>query len=107
MRCEVAALDDSAGSHQADARNDADRDEFMRQAAARKLKPIPSCTNFVVMETGRPIRGLIDDFLKNDIEVGRAFPPMATFARVSLATPPQMECFWSAGGMRAEQGIVG
>jgi len=96
MRCALTALDDSAGYHQAVARNAADRDEFMRQAAARKLKPIPSCTNFVMMETGRPIRGLIDDFLKNDIEIGRAFPPMDTFARISLGTPPQMKWFWSA-----------
>jgi len=40
-------------------RNAADRDEFMRQAAARKLKPIPSSTNFVMMETGKPIRNLL------------------------------------------------
>jgi histidinol-phosphate aminotransferase len=94
MRCAMASMDDSAGYRRAVARNAADRDEFMRQAAARKLKPIPSCTNFVMMGTSRPIRGLIDHFAKNNIKIGRPFPPMDDYARISLGTPEQMKEFW-------------
>ena len=94
MRCGLTSLDDAPAHRHAVARNAADRDEFMRQAAARKLKPIPSCTNFVMMETGRPIRALIDSFAKENINIGRPFPPMDTYARISLGTPPQMKEFW-------------
>jgi histidinol-phosphate aminotransferase len=94
MRCALTSLDDAAAHRHAVARNAADRDEFLRQAAARKLKPIPSCTNFVMMETGRPVRGLIDSFTKENMKIGRPFPPMDTYARISLGTPPQMKEFW-------------
>jgi len=94
MRCAMASMDDAAGYRQAVERNARDRDEFMRQAAARKIKPVPSCTNFVMMPTGRPIRGLIDSFSKNSVRIGRPFPPLDTYARISLGTPEQMKEFW-------------
>jgi histidinol-phosphate aminotransferase len=94
LRCGLMSLDDSTGHRMAMERNAADRDEFMRQAVARKLKPIPSSTNFVMMETGRPIRSLTAYFDKNGIKIGRPFPPMDTYARISLGTPPQMKEFW-------------
>jgi histidinol-phosphate aminotransferase len=93
-RCALTSLDDSAAHRHAVERNAADRDEFMRQAAARKLKPIPSCTNFVMMETHQPIHSLIDSFAKNNVRIGRPFPPMDTYARISLGTPAQMKKFW-------------
>ena len=94
LRCGLTSLDDSTGHQMALERNAADRDEFMRQAAARKIKPIPSSTNFVMIETGRPIRQLIAYFEKSGIKIGRPFPPMDTYARISLGTPPQMKEFW-------------
>src|SRR5205085_2969543 len=48
IRCGLASLDDAAGHKQAQERNARDRDEFVRQAGARKLKVIPSATNFVM-----------------------------------------------------------
>jgi histidinol-phosphate aminotransferase len=94
LRCAMASLDDGAGYRQAVQRNAADREEFMRQAAARKLKLIPSAANFVMIETGRPIRPLIAEFRKNNIAIGRPFPPLDTYARISLGTPEQMKEFW-------------
>ena len=94
MRCALTSLGDSAAHRHAVERNAADREEFMRQAAARKLQAIPSCTNFVMMETQRPARSLIDAFAKNNVKIGRPFPPMDTYTRVSLGTPPQMKEFW-------------
>jgi histidinol-phosphate aminotransferase len=94
MRCALTSLDDSGGHHRAQQRNAADRDEFLRQCGARKLKTIPSSTNFVMMNTNRPIRSLIDHFRKNNIAIGRPFPPMDTYARVSLGKPEEMKEFW-------------
>jgi histidinol-phosphate aminotransferase len=94
MRCALTGLDDSSGHQLAAQRNAADRDEFMRQASARKLKTISSSANFVMLDSGRPIRGLIDHFRKNNVAIGRPFPPLNTYARISLGTPPQMQEFW-------------
>ncbi|HEY6274457.1 MAG TPA: histidinol-phosphate transaminase [Terriglobales bacterium] len=94
LRCALMSLDDSNAHRIAVDRNAADRDEFMRQAAARKLEPIPSSTNFVMMETGRPIRGLLEYFDRNGIKIGRPFPPLDKYARISLGTPPEMKEFW-------------
>jgi histidinol-phosphate aminotransferase len=94
MRCALAGLDDSAGHQLAVQRNAADRDEFMRQASARKLKTIPSSANFFMLHSGQPIRSLIDHFRKNNVAIGRPFPPLNTYARISLGTPPQMQEFW-------------
>jgi histidinol-phosphate aminotransferase len=93
-RCALISMDDAAAHQHAAQRNAADRDEFMRQAAARKLKPIPSSANFVMMETGRPIRSLIDSFAAKNILIGRPFPPFDTYARVSLGLPEEMTAFW-------------
>jgi histidinol-phosphate aminotransferase len=93
-RCAMVSLDDAAAHQRAAQRNAADRDEFMRQAATRKLKPIPSSANFVMMDTGRPIRSLIETFAKNNVLVGRPFPPLETFARISFGLPEEMTAFW-------------
>jgi histidinol-phosphate aminotransferase len=75
-------------------RNAADRDEFMHQAAMRKIQAIPSWTNFVMINTLRPIQTVIDHFRQNNIMIGRPFPPMDTYARISLAKPDEMKAFW-------------
>ncbi len=96
MRCALTGLDDAAGHQMAVQRNATDRDEFMRQVAARKLRAIPSSANFVMVNSGRSIRGLMDHFRRNNISIGRPFPPLDTYARISLGTPPQMQEFWRA-----------
>jgi len=93
-RCALTSLDDSGAHQMAQQRNAADRDEFFRQAAARKLAAIPSSTNFVMMNANRPIRTLIDYFDRNNISIGRPFPPMDTYARISLGKPEEMKEFW-------------
>jgi histidinol-phosphate aminotransferase len=92
--CGSVALDDAAGVSAAVKRTAADRAEFMKQAAARGLKPIPSQANFVMMESGRPVRGVIDHFRQNHVLIGRPFPPLLTHVRVSLGTPDEMKEFW-------------
>jgi len=96
IRCALVGMSDTAGHTQAQKRNAADREEFMRQVAGRKLKAIPSSANFVMLNANRPVRSVITHFRDNNIEIGRPFPPMDTYARVSLGTPGQMTAFWNA-----------
>jgi histidinol-phosphate aminotransferase len=92
----AAALDDSDGVRNFVRRNADDRQEFFNQAMARGLKPIDSHANFVMMNTFHPAGEVIQHFRKNNILIGRRFPPMDTHIRVSLGRPEEMEAFWQA-----------
>lgn len=92
----LAALADDTAMSAAVARNAADRKEFMRQAAVRKLRTIPSYANFAMVETGRPVRQVIKHFHNDNIAVGRPFPRMENFLRVSFSRPDDMTAFWQA-----------
>ena len=96
LRAGLTSLDDDDEHKIAVQRNAFDRDEFMRQATSRKLQVIPSWTNFVMFNTLRPIRTVIDYFKQNNISIGRPFPPMDTYARISLGKPDEMKAFWQA-----------
>ena len=92
----MAALKDEAAEKETARKVLADRAEFMKQAQARKLHVIPSQANFVMMETGRPVKRVIEQFKQRHILIGRPFPPMDTYARISLSTPEDMREFWRA-----------
>ncbi len=94
LQCGMAALDDAAGLRTAVERNRRDRAEFLRQASARRLRTVPSQANFVMLETGRPIRELQEYFKARDVLIGRPFPRMESWARISLGTPEEMAKFW-------------
>jgi len=94
LHAALAALGDDAAMHAAVARNAADRREFMRQAALRKLGTIPSQANFAMVETGRPVRDVIKHFRQDNIAVGRPFAHMENFVRVSFSTPDDMAAYW-------------
>ena len=94
LRAAIAGLADEEGIRAAVDRNAADRAEFMRQAGQRKLSPIPSHANFAMMNVGRPVNGVIDDFKKRGILVGRPFPPFDSYLRVSFGRPAEMTEFW-------------
>jgi histidinol-phosphate aminotransferase len=94
LRAALTSLDQPEEYKMAIQRNAFDRDAFIHQAETRKLRPIPSWTNFVMFNTQRPIRTVIDYFQQNNILIGRPFPPMDTFARISLGKPDEMKAFW-------------
>jgi histidinol-phosphate aminotransferase len=89
-----AALDDVEGVARSAKRNTDDRQEFHNQAMIRMLSPIDSHANFVMMNTQHPAEEVIEHFRKNNILIGRYFPPMDTYIRVSLGTPEEMAAFW-------------
>ena len=94
LRAALTSLEHTDEHEMAVRRNGFDRDEFMRQAATRKLQVIPSWTNFAMMNAQRPVRTVIDHFKKNNIRIGRPFPPMETYVRISLGKPEEMKAFW-------------
>jgi histidinol-phosphate aminotransferase len=90
----LAALDDTESVRDSVKRNADDRQEFRNQAMVRMLKPIDSHANFLMMDTQRPAHEVIEHFRKYDVFIGRVFPAMHTYIRVSLGTPQEMLAFW-------------
>jgi histidinol-phosphate aminotransferase len=88
------ALDDTDGVKTAARRNRDERQEFHNQAMVRMLKPIDSHTNFLLVNTMHPADEVIEHFRKHDILIGRRFPPLDTYIRVSLGTQEEMIAFW-------------
>lgn len=98
----LASLQDPDAMHSAARRNAADRQEFFSQAARRGLKPIPSYANFAMLNASRPATQVASHFKDNGILIGRRFPPMDNFVRISFGLPQQMQQFWKVwDGMKA------
>lgn len=95
-KCGLAALNDTAGLATAIKRTETDRAEFIGQAKKRDVAMVPSQGNFVMIETGKPVRQVIDYFKTKNVMIGRPFPPLDTHARITLGTPPEMQAFWKA-----------
>ncbi len=66
------------------------------QLAAAGRRFIPSEANFVMIDTGRDVAPLIEAFKAKKILVGRRFPSMPTWLRVSVGTPEEMKAFAAA-----------
>jgi histidinol-phosphate aminotransferase len=94
VRAATAALDDTDSVREFVKRYTDDRQEFFNQAVARMIKPIDSHANFVMMNTHMPAEEVIEHFRKNHILIGRRFPAMDKYIRVSLGTPEDMRAFW-------------
>lgn len=57
---------------------------------------IPSETNFFMVDVGKDVTAVQEDFKKRKILVGRKFPPMNNWLRVSVGTEPEMVRFIAA-----------
>jgi histidinol-phosphate aminotransferase len=95
-RAAIAALDDTDYVRLGIQRNAADRQEFMTQAASRKLFVIPSQTNFLMFDPQRPPDEVIAHLKSRNILIGPKYPALPKYIRVSLGTPPEMTQFWQA-----------
>jgi len=60
------------------------------------LKYQKSHTNFVFFKTGRPINKVIEAMKKENVLIGRPFPPMYEWARISTGTSQEMAHFGQA-----------
>jgi histidinol-phosphate aminotransferase len=54
---------------------------------------IPSHANFMMIDMRREVKPLIAAFREKKVQVGRLFPPLPNFMRVTVGTKPQMERF--------------
>lgn len=92
----IASLTAAAEMKFAAERNAADRTEFAKQANARKLTFIPSYANFVMIKANRDAKEMMTAFRQRAILIGRPFPPMTDYIRVSLGLPEENKAFWQA-----------
>lgn len=60
------------------------------------LRYLPSHTNFVFFESGRDIRELNRQFLEKGVKVGRPFPPLTEWCRISTGRMEDVERFGQA-----------
>ncbi len=59
-------------------------------------KTIPSETNFVMIDVGGDVTPIIQAFEKKNILVGRKFPSLPNWLRVSIGKPEEMQAFAAA-----------
>jgi histidinol-phosphate aminotransferase len=57
---------------------------------------IPSQANFVMLDMGTDVKPIIEQFRARNIFVGRQFPAMPNFLRVTIGTQPETETFLHA-----------
>ncbi len=60
------------------------------------LRYVPSHSNFVFFHTGREIQGLIQDMQAHNVRIGRPFPPLTDWCRISTGTPEETAAFCTA-----------
>jgi histidinol-phosphate aminotransferase len=88
------ALGDTEGVKDFVRRNSDDRQEFFNAAMVRMLMPVHSHANFVMTNIQHPAVEVIEHFRQHKILIGRHFPPVDSYIRVSLGTPDDMKAFW-------------
>lgn len=62
----------------------------------RSMKYVPSSTNFVFFQTGKSVDEVQQAYMGKSIRVGRAFPPLLDWCRVSTGTLSEVEQFCNA-----------
>ena len=54
---------------------------------------IPSQSNFFMLDTRRPGKDAIDAMARHNVVIGRVWPSMPTWVRITVGTQPEMEAF--------------
>jgi histidinol-phosphate aminotransferase len=89
----VAALRDTAAQARVKQMTLDLRKKHVAQVQALGYSVIPSETNFFMIHIKRPVQPVIQEFQKKGVLVGRPFPPMTDYLRVSVGTAAEMERF--------------
>ena len=74
----------------------ASRDWLCGELAKDGRKFIPSQANFVMIGVGTEVQPVVDQFRARNILVGRRFPTMNNWLRVSIGKQAEMESFLAA-----------
>ena len=69
------------------------REATVTDLRSQGFEVIPSETNFFMVHTGRPASEVRAAFRRRDVAVGRDFPPMLDYLRVSIGTEEEMKRF--------------
>jgi histidinol-phosphate aminotransferase len=104
----VTALKDTAYENKVRQMTIALRVKTTKELTDRGYELIPSEANYFMVNVGRDITPVIEEFRKRGVLVGRKFPPMNNWLRVSIGTEPEMDKFvaafkdlFPAGGVKA------
>jgi histidinol-phosphate aminotransferase len=92
----VAALKDTAHEAKIKQVNKQVRDKTMNELKAMGYELIPSQTNFFMINVKTDVPQVGEEFQKKGILVGRKFPPMNEWLRVSVGTDDEMNRFMKA-----------
>ena len=103
----VAALKDTAYEKKVKQMTTDLREKTTKEIRGLGYEVIPSECNFFMVNVGRDVTGVAEDFKKRFVLVGRKFPPMNNWLRVSVGTEPEMDKFmgvfkdlFPAGGIK-------
>jgi histidinol-phosphate aminotransferase len=92
----VASLKDTASQADVKHKTIELRKKTAGELVAYGYEVIPSEANFFMVNIGREIQPVIDEFHAKKVMVGRPFPPMTTHMRVSVGTAEEMDRFMKA-----------
>jgi histidinol-phosphate aminotransferase len=92
----VAALKDTASQAQVKQMTLDLRKKAVAGVQALGYSTIPSETNFFMIHIKRPVQPVIAAFQQKGVLVGRPFPPMLDYLRVSVGTASEMDRFMVA-----------
>jgi histidinol-phosphate aminotransferase len=67
----------------------AERAKWLALLAELKLPHSPSEANFVFFDTGKPQAAIGAFFKEHGVDIGRAFPPLDTWARITIGLPAE------------------
>jgi histidinol-phosphate aminotransferase len=92
----IASVQDAEQVEQGRRRNTEVKNYVYSELAKSGYKFIPSHANFMMIDLRREVRPVIAAMRDRSVQVGRLFPAMPNFMRVTIGTRPQMEAFVSA-----------
>jgi histidinol-phosphate aminotransferase len=87
--------------------NAAIRDETFQWLDRNGYSYIPSQSNFFMLDTKRPAKAVIDAMAQQNIFIGRIWPVMPTYARITVGTREEMARFQSAFKKVMDGTVVG
>jgi histidinol-phosphate aminotransferase len=89
----VAALQDTAAQNEFCRKTRQLRQQTVTELEKYGYEVIPSEANFFMVHLRRQVRPMIEDFRHRGILVGRPFPPMLDYLRVSVGSAEEMNRF--------------
>ncbi|MDQ5846572.1 MAG: histidinol-phosphate transaminase [Acidobacteriota bacterium] len=88
-----ASLQDVEQVEQSRRRNSEIKKQFYSELDKLGFKYIPSHANFLMVDLRREVRPVIGAMRERNVQVGRVFPALPNFMRVTIGTKQQMETF--------------